>query len=84
MSGSIPSNKPEAPESFTGNPGGDLDGPRSSTSITQLMEQLSFPAVLHYLQSEWRQFDRSRNEWEIEKADLKVCLDNMQNPIERI
>jgi len=32
----------------------------------------SFPGVLHYLQMEWRKFEKEKTEWEIEKTDLKV------------
>ena len=35
-------------------------------------ETLTFPNVMHFLQVEWRNFERERNEWEIDKADLKV------------
>lgn len=28
--------------------------------------------VLHYLQSEWRKYERDRNEWEIERAEMRV------------
>lgn len=28
--------------------------------------------VLHYLQSEWRRWERDRNEWEIERAEMRV------------
>lgn len=32
----------------------------------------NLPGVLHYLQAEWRRFERERNEWTIERAELKV------------
>jgi len=34
----------------------------------------SFPGVLHYLQMEWRKFEKEKTEWEIEKTDLKSRL----------
>jgi len=34
----------------------------------------SFPGVLHYLQMEWRKFEKEKTEWEIEKTDLKARL----------
>ncbi|KAJ3362408.1 hypothetical protein HDU91_003418 [Kappamyces sp. JEL0680] len=50
----------------------------------QLTERLkAYPAswleswagrILHYIQSEWRNFERERNEWEIERSDLKARL----------
>ncbi|KAI8068503.1 WD40-repeat-containing domain protein [Gongronella butleri] len=32
------------------------------------------PGVLHYLQVEWRRFERERNEWTIERAELKARI----------
>ena len=29
-------------------------------------------SVLHYLQKEWRRYERDRNEWEIERAEMRV------------
>ena len=47
------------------------------TIWTLLMSESSMeytlPGVLHFLQAEWRKFERERNEWTIEKAELKVC-----------
>lgn len=34
----------------------------------------TFPGILHYLQMEWRRFEKERTEWEIEKSDLKARL----------
>ncbi|KAG4104009.1 WD40-repeat-containing domain protein [Neocallimastix lanati (nom. inval.)] len=34
----------------------------------------TFPGVLHYLQMEWRKFEKEKTEWEIERADLKTRL----------
>ncbi|SAL98797.1 hypothetical protein [Absidia glauca] len=34
----------------------------------------SLPGVLHYLQAEWRRFERERNEWTIERAELKARI----------
>ncbi|KNC96640.1 uncharacterized protein SPPG_07853 [Spizellomyces punctatus DAOM BR117] len=34
----------------------------------------TLPGVLHFLQVEWRKFERERNEWEIERADLKARI----------
>ena len=34
--------------------------------------EYSLPGVLHYLQVEWRRFERERNEWTIERAQMKV------------
>lgn len=37
---------------------------------TTVMAEYSLPGVLHFLQSEWRTFERLKNEWQIEKSDL--------------
>ncbi len=40
--------------------------------IAQPLQNYTFPGVLHYLQVEWRRFERDRNEWELERSELKV------------
>jgi striatin 1/3/4 len=32
----------------------------------------SLAGVLHFLQTEWRRYERDRNEWEIERAEMRV------------
>ena len=34
--------------------------------------EMNLASVLHYLQSEWRRWERDRNEWEIERAEMRV------------
>jgi len=34
--------------------------------------EYAFPTVLQFLQSEWRRFERDRNEWDIEKSEMKA------------
>ncbi|KAF9992322.1 hypothetical protein BGZ80_002940 [Entomortierella chlamydospora] len=36
--------------------------------------EYAFPAVLQFLQSEWRRFERDRNEWDIEKSEMKARI----------
>lgn len=55
--------------------------PSSNTTIDALSPamqstSLGFPAVLHFLQSEWRRFERERIEWEVERAEMqaKICV----------
>ncbi|KAI1311535.1 hypothetical protein EDD11_003451 [Mortierella claussenii] len=38
------------------------------------MAEYAFPSVLQFLQSEWRRFERDRNEWDIEKAEMKARI----------
>ena len=35
-------------------------------------QDFTLSSVLHYLQSEWRKYERDRNEWEIERAEMRV------------
>ena len=36
--------------------------------------QYSIPGILHFLQHEWARFEMERGQWEVEKAELQVCL----------
>ncbi|KAF9902520.1 hypothetical protein EC991_004812 [Linnemannia zychae] len=36
--------------------------------------EYAFPNVLQFLQSEWRRFERDRNEWDIEKSEMKARI----------
>ncbi|TPX33370.1 hypothetical protein SmJEL517_g03705 [Synchytrium microbalum] len=40
-------------------------------ATTMPSQGYTLPGVLHFLQLEWRRFERDRNDWEIEKSDLK-------------
>ena len=35
-------------------------------------QDFTLSSVLHYLQTEWRRYERDRNEWEIERAEMRV------------
>lgn len=35
-------------------------------------EEYTLPGVLYYLQDAFRDFERERNEWQIDKSDLEV------------
>lgn len=35
-------------------------------------QDVTLSGVLHFLQSEWRRYERDRNEWEIERAEMRV------------
>ncbi|CAG8522954.1 1082_t:CDS:10 [Paraglomus occultum] len=37
-------------------------------------QEYTLPGVLHFLQSEWRRYERDRNEWEIERAEMKARI----------
>ena len=34
----------------------------------------SMPGILHFLQTEWARFEMERSQWEVERAELQVCL----------
>ncbi|WVQ82443.1 hypothetical protein IAT38_004571 [Cryptococcus sp. DSM 104549] len=36
--------------------------------------EMNLAGVLHYLQSEWRRWERDRNEWEIERAEMRARI----------
>ena len=35
-------------------------------------QDFTLSSVLHFLQTEWRKYERDRNEWEIERAEMRV------------
>ncbi|KZT44179.1 WD40 repeat-like protein [Sistotremastrum suecicum HHB10207 ss-3] len=37
-------------------------------------QDLNLSAVLHFLQTEWRRYERDRNEWEIERAEMRARI----------
>ncbi|KAG0254932.1 hypothetical protein BG011_005421 [Mortierella polycephala] len=41
---------------------------------TPNVAEYAFPSVMQFLQSEWRRFERDRNEWDIEKAEMKARI----------
>lgn len=40
-------------------------------------QDYTLSSVLHYLQTEWRRYERDRNEWEIERAEMRVRLNSL-------
>ncbi|KAF7724007.1 hypothetical protein EC973_001467 [Apophysomyces ossiformis] len=42
--------------------------------LTDSTMEYTLPGVLHFLQAEWRRFERERNEWAIERAELKARI----------
>ncbi|PPQ70913.1 hypothetical protein CVT24_009975 [Panaeolus cyanescens] len=37
-------------------------------------QDFNLSSVLHYLQTEWRRYERDRNEWEIERAEMRARI----------
>lgn len=58
-------------------PGGQQQ-PQQQNSIPppppQNGQDFTLSSVLHFLQTEWRRYERDRNEWEIERAEMRVCI----------
>ena len=34
----------------------------------------SIPGILHFIQHEWTRFEMDRAHWEVERAELQVCV----------
>ncbi|KAI0822615.1 WD40 repeat-like protein [Trametes gibbosa] len=60
--------QPQAPQ--------QQQGPQTSElqQIPQASHDYSLSSVLHYLQTEWRRYERDRNEWEIERAEMRARI----------
>ncbi|KAI0637251.1 WD40 repeat-like protein [Trametes polyzona] len=61
--------QPQAPQ--------QQQGPQSSElqqQIPQSGQDFTLSSVLHYLQTEWRRYERDRNEWEIERAEMRARI----------
>ena len=53
--------------------GSSVDGQSNSASgMPGQGAEMNLATVLHYLQSEWRRWERDRNEWDIERAEMRV------------
>ena len=66
-----------APERIDGSPTPPQHLPSPSDlkdNSNKAPQGYTLPGVLYYLQTQWRDFERERNEWNIEKADLRVDL----------
>ncbi|OSD02797.1 WD40 repeat-like protein [Trametes coccinea BRFM310] len=60
--------QPQAPQ--------QQQGPQASEvqQIPQNGQDYTLSNVLHYLQTEWRRYERDRNEWEIERAEMRARI----------
>jgi striatin 1/3/4 len=66
-----------------GTPGNGTNGASGTNPETSSNGQTDYTlaGILHYLQSEWRRYERDRNEWEIERAEMRVSV--MPSHVER-
>ena len=63
---SILQQQPQLPQSQQPQGGPDVPPPPLNG------QDFTLSNVLHFLQSEWRKYERDRNEWEIERAEMRV------------
>ena len=61
---------------------GQQSGQQQSNGIPppppQNGQDFTLSSVLHFLQTEWRRYERDRNEWEIERAEMRVRLSRLE------
>jgi striatin 1/3/4 len=74
----LPHLQQQQPQAQQGQPGQQqqqhaIPPPPPPVQVTN-PQDLSLAGVLHFLQTEWRRYERERNEWEIERAEMRVCL----------
>jgi striatin 1/3/4 len=59
-------------------PGGQQQQQQQQNNIPlpppQNGQDFTLSSVLHFLQTEWRRYERDRNEWEIERAEMRVSI----------
>lgn len=73
-----PQNGGPQPEGNGGQNGSMQQQQSESGQLSQQSQQqeYSLAGVLHFLQTEWRRYERDRNEWEIERAEMRVSFIN--------
>ncbi|TDL27222.1 WD40 repeat-like protein [Rickenella mellea] len=55
-----------------GNPNQNIPPPPPPPPLNG--QDLNLSNILHFLQSEWRRYERERNEWEIERAEMRARI----------
>ncbi|KAI0048232.1 striatin-3 [Auriscalpium vulgare] len=69
----LPPNKPQAQQQQLQQP----QGPQNPSDVPPPPlngQDFTLSNVLHFLQSEWRKYERDRNEWEIERAEMRARI----------
>ncbi len=61
-----------AEEELNNNFNNSAINPTSPLSNARGLNNLDFPTVLHFLHLEWRRFESEKNQWELERNELKV------------
>lgn len=62
-----------------GSTGGNLnnkqnDGSQNPGGVTTHDQIYSIPGVLHFIQHEFSRFEIERSQWDVDRAELQVCL----------
>lgn len=60
---------PSQQQNTLGQPGQGIPPPPPQNG-----QDFTLSSVLHFLQTEWRRYERDRNEWEIERAEMRVSV----------
>lgn len=58
-------------------PVGNTDDGNGGTSIAnnqQSTPQYTIPGILHFIQHEWSRFELERSQWDVDRAELQVCI----------
>lgn len=77
--GALPPNRPpQSQQQQQQQPPQQQQGPQPSEIPIppQSGQDFTLSNVLHFLQTEWRRYERDRNEWEIERAEMRVRRDS--------
>lgn len=64
-----------------GSSGVGAPGSQDAASSVQQPAEYSLAGILHYLQSEWRRYEKDRNEWEIERAEMRVSCSRITSSV---
>lgn len=54
--------------------GPQTNGGASNDAASSSQPDYHLAGILHYLQSEWRRYEKDRNEWEIERAEMRARI----------
>ncbi|KAH9829146.1 WD40 repeat-like protein [Rhodofomes roseus] len=74
--GPLPPNRPPQNQQQQPQPPPQQQGPQQSEIPVppQSGQDFTLSNVLHFLQTEWRRYERDRNEWEIERAEMRARI----------
>lgn len=73
-SGGLPPKQAQGQQGAQNGPGAGGVGGQDVPPPPLSGQDFTLSNVLHFLQSEWRKYERDRNEWEIERAEMRVRI----------